>query len=349
MRSIVIKITVLFVQFAAVISRESKIQKIHTMSYSLVMAINAVIACSAILGNGIVLFVMTARHGQFGSYTNRLIRHQSIIDFVCGLVFLGLTIIKATSIETKVGDSAFAGIYCKIVVSDYIIRAASVASTYNLIVISLERFMATCYPVKHRNHCSPFRIKMMMSATWIIGFTYGIKHIRLFQLNHGECRPSIPATGGVLPSIIADFSVELFIPVSIMSFAYLRIFVMLRRKLANTTNAHQQQNGVLGKAKRNVLETVLIAGIMFVVCWAPFELGKLKTVFTNELIPADAYVALLGFAMGNMSVNPVIYCFKYEHFRTQLGQLLRSLFRRNRVHSGEETNASSIETNDPIQ
>ncbi|XP_033624695.1 thyrotropin-releasing hormone receptor-like [Asterias rubens] len=120
----------------------------------LATAFNVAIGCSAILGNGLVIFVMTVRHKQFSSFTNRLIRHQSIIDFVSG-----------------------------------------VASTYNLVVISLERFLATCHPVKHRNYCSLFKIKVSMCVAWIIGITYSLRFFFVFKVNGRSMNQDLVSDG----------------------------------------------------------------------------------------------------------------------------------------------------------
>ena len=154
-------------------------------------AINVVIACSAILGNGMVIFVMTVRRKQFSSFTNRLIRHQSIIDFVSGVLFLTLKICINHSLFENVNKNWRGELLCRFIYSGYFVWASNVASTYNLVMISLERFMATCYPVKHRNHCSFFRIKISMCATWIIGFIEAIVFIVMNHVNdQGRCSPN---------------------------------------------------------------------------------------------------------------------------------------------------------------
>ena len=308
------------------------------MSFSLVTAINATIACSAILGNGMVIFVMTVRRKQFGSYTNRLIRHQSIVDFVSGLVFLLLKVIKPTPPVQKVDDNILGELLCRFVHSDYLVWGVNVTSTYNLVMISLERFMATCYPVKHRNACSLFKIRVAMCAAWIIGFTYALNSAFLFNVVKGDCM-FIHINEIAADVVIATLalSTEYLIPLFIMVFSYTRILLVLRRKLVGN------RPGVFDSAKRNVVTTMLVVGILFVVCWTPLEVLKLKTIVTNDFRPLSVYVAVAGILTCNMCVNPVIYCFKYEHFRVQLMNIVRSSFRQNRVHTEEASSAQSID------
>ena len=301
-------------------------------------ALNVTIACSAILGNGLVIFVMTVRREQFSSFTNRLIRHQSIIDFLSGLVFLLMTGIIQSSLLENVEINFSGWILCRLIFSNFFVWGLSVASTYNLVVISLERFLATCYPVKHRNYCSLFKIKVSMYAVWVIGFTYALVFLCVYKVSENQCSFNHDM-GSVAEATLfcLSFVVEYAIPVTLISFSYIKILLVLRQKLDNA-NA-DQQDGVFSKAKRNVIMTMLIAGCMFFICWTPVELMRLlltSNVVTTKT-PQVGYVlgAFTELVMCNISVNPVVYCYKYDHFRTQLKQLVRSRFGRSRVRPGE--------------
>ena len=322
-------------------------------SEGLAFAFNMIMACFAICGNGLVIFVMTVRRKQFSSFTTRLIRHQSIIDFVSGLVFLAVTVIRQTSLLDNLEGNFSGWILCKLVRSSFFVWGLSVASTYNLVVISLERFLATCYPVKHRNYCSLFKIKVSMCAAWVIGFAYAIRFIILYKITDNKCGfdYSISPTARIVLFILIML-VEYIIPVILISFPYGRILLVLRHKLDNA-NANQQ-NGILSKAKRNVIITLLIAGFMFFICWTPMQTLRVFITIGAVSSSSSSLVTLLGQAfmgliMCNMCVNPVVYCFKYEHFRTQLKQLVKKRFRHNRVHPGVESTGAPSLAIDPIQ
>ncbi|XP_071788516.1 galanin receptor 2b-like [Asterias amurensis] len=305
----------------------------------LATALNVAIACSAIFGNGLVIFVMTVRRKHFGSFSNRLIRHQSIIDFISGLVFLLVTGIKQSSLLEENIESSFRGeILCRFIFSNFFVWGLSVASTYNLVVISLERFLATCYPVKHRNYCSLFKIKVSMYAVWIIGFTQATTYVFIFTAKQSKCQfDSKFLIIAKVPLFLSTVLVEYTIPVVLISFSYIRILLLLRHKLINGT-VNQQGDGVFSKAKRNVILTALLAGIMFFLCWTPLEMMRFLNSVGITREPTNLVRATLtGLVMCNMSVNPVVYCFKYEHFRTQLKQLVRSRFGQNRVRPGVES------------
>ncbi len=145
------------------------------------------------------------------------------------------------------------------------------------------------------------------------------------------------------------FLIEYIVPVTLISFLYVRILLVLRHKLDNA-NANQQ-DGIFSKAKRNVIMTLLIAGCMFFICWTPIQM--LRLLSSVDIVESNSYRtfsdAFAGLVMCNMSVNPVVYCFKYEHFRVHLMQLVRSRSPRNRVRPGDESNEAPALSIDPIQ
>ncbi|XP_071784476.1 allatostatin-A receptor-like [Asterias amurensis] len=310
--------------------------------------IKTVIAFSAILGNGVVIVVMTIRRKQFSSLTNQLIRHQSIIDLVSGVVFFlfEVVVLRLTPMGMKNDQTFLWEVLCRFVLYGNFLFGLTVSSTYNLVIISLERFMATCYPVKHRNSFTYFRINVAMGVAWVIGLMYSVPAALAKYINgEGECAVYSHLTNMIF---VLGIMLEYLIPVTLMTFAYIRIFIVLRRKLAGE---QQREDGIIGKAKRNVQETMLIAGIVFIICWTPLQIFRFLVstdILHTKYYSSDALKVVTAIVMCNMSVNPIIYCFKYEHFRKQLLQLLRSRFRRNRVQTGVETNAMSMSI-DPIQ
>ena len=97
----------------------------------------------------------------------------------------------------------------------------------------------------------------------------------------------------------------------------MKILVILQRKLAGTADTHQQRNGALSKAKKNVLVTMLLTGSLFVICWTPMQmlrfLHKIGIVELGQPF-RDTLSVCKSLVMCNMCVNPVVYCFKYNIF-----------------------------------
>ncbi|XP_071788461.1 galanin receptor 2b-like [Asterias amurensis] len=291
-------------------------------------AVNATIASLAVICNGMVFTVMVIRHHAFKSFTNRLILHQSVIDAIAGVVFFLHKVIKPVGITVSLQSNIYDQLVCRFMTSDYLLWSVNVASTYNLVIISLERLMATCYPVKYRNTWSRGMLKYAVGASWAIGFVYAAHMIIIYEPFNGRCR-TVDMQLGVQVLVGATVvGMEYFIPIVIMVVSYTKILIMLRKKLLNPVIARQHN---LAKAKKNVLMTVLLSGFLFVICWTPTEYDYLKELFFPELWDETVYIALTGLLACNMFINPIIYCLNYRHFRHQLNVLWRKGFRPNQV------------------
>ncbi|XP_071788551.1 galanin receptor 2b-like [Asterias amurensis] len=291
-------------------------------------AMNTIIACLAVLGNSMVITVMVSRQRSFNSFTNRLILHQSVIDTIAGVVFFLHKVIRPVEMTVTLEGNVYDQLVCRLISSDFLLWAVNIASTYNLVIISLERLVATCYPVKYRNTVSSAWLKYAIGASWSLGIVYASHLIMVFEPNNGRCRDVDVQLGIRLMAGSIVLSVEYFIPLIIIVVSYTKIVIMLSKKLDKPVNVRQHR---LIEAKNNVLTTVILAGVMFVICWTPNEYDYMKALFFLEFWDETIYDALTGLLACNMFVNPIIYCLNYKHFRRQLSILVSKGCRSNRV------------------
>ncbi|XP_038068929.1 allatostatin-A receptor-like [Patiria miniata] len=292
-------------------------------------AVKTIIACLAVLGNGMVITVMLLRRRVFSSFTNRLILHQSMC--VAGVVFLVwqvvlLNILTPMSLKGTIYDQ----LMCRLIYTDVPFWCLSVTSTYNLVMISLERFMATCHPVKHRNCGSSAKLRFAMGTTWAIGFIYGSHFTFLLKAGREGCQMTQMEIGLKIFATSVAMVIEYLVPITILIYAYSRITIKLAKKSANPMYRPRID---MNKAKKNVLVTTMLIGLMFAVCWTPTVVNHVRSLITG--IKGDlSYAVATSLVSCNTFVNPIIYCWKYEHFRLELRSLFIRRCRRNRVEDG---------------
>ena len=326
--------------------------------------INTVIACLAVLGNAMVIAVMLLRRRAFGSLTNRLILHQSVIDAVAGAVFFLHKVVKNPTVTVSPRGDLVDELVCRLVYSDVLLWCVNVTSTYNLVVLSLERFAATCHPVWHRNACTPSRLKYALAASWLIGFVYGAHIPLVVEPYRGRCRVMDLGLGVQILIGVLALGTEFVAPLCVLLFAYARILATIRGRMGAVApaGAGPPEGGrgagenagrappVLSRAKQNVLATVLTAGVMFVVCWAPTELDYIDELYFDKSWGYLVNVALTGLLACNMFVNPLVYCFMYRKFRGHLADLVlgRCVGGRGRVEDDEPSVISTVRTPGPV-
>ncbi|XP_003727575.2 sphingosine 1-phosphate receptor 4-like [Strongylocentrotus purpuratus] len=108
------------------------------------------------------------------------------------------------------------------------------------------------------------------------------------------------------------FSIQFLGLICIISILYVLIAVHLRRGLRGQTDAVNLRE----RARRNVLETLLIVFVSYVVCWAPNDIYSLNYYLKeNVQFEGILYDVTVLLAFANAWINPIIYSFRYVKFQ----------------------------------
>lgn len=288
----------------------------------------ALLGSVGILGNGLVLVVMISIK-ELRTTTNAFIINQSVIDMVTSILLFAMFIAPPLPVPEREPAADFV---CAIWNSKYIFWAMTVASTFNLVLLTLERYVAVVFPVIYRNHFSNRRTPALAAVPWIIGFVYKIYWAVVNQHSNGNCdvqytSPQLKVLAGCM-----TFLITFLLPLVIMAFAYSSIEKTLRQRVDNdaaesnrrqTLNANSTPNPPANhreRARVNVIKTLIIVSVTYAICWAPnhiiylsYNLGKGENLITGPFYNFTVYLAFF-----NMCINPFIYTLKYRHFRKGL-------------------------------
>ena len=147
-------------------------------------AIYALIGVLGFVGNGLVCLVFLTQKRSFRSVTNLLILNQSIIDLSSTAIFL---LLRLPPTIVRLPDTLLGELACRLWVSEYCMWSLIIASTANLVLVSLERYFATCFPVKHRFHFTAPKAKAGVAFSWLWGFTYQLYWLILRDFRDGVC------------------------------------------------------------------------------------------------------------------------------------------------------------------
>ncbi|XP_071809814.1 galanin receptor 2b-like [Asterias amurensis] len=302
-------------------------------------AVYAIIGTLGVFGNGLVCLIFLMQRRSFRSVTNLLILNQTVIDLFNAFIFLVLRL--SPTIE-KLPESILGDIICRLWVSEYIMWSLFIASTMNLVLMSLERYYATCFPVRHRYHFTAQKAKIGMLFSWLWGFVYQLYWLIIRDFKNGVCglKWSSPTLQKIMGIFL--FLLEYFIPLSAMTFSYVSIILMLRRRGADG----QIVSMTFQRAKRNVTFTLCLVFFFYILCWTPTEI----TYFLYNLgypydFGSNTHMVVTVMVLLNMCVNPIIYTIKYEQFQRHLRRVFCTRCRGNRV--GVVVNTVHISQNIP--
>ena len=205
--------------------------------------------------------------------TNILVLNQSCIDLMAAVC------IMLTSMRTSVAHDlcgTVGEIYCILWLSDLPLWSFLISSSYSLVVLTVERYVAVVHPILHHNSFSKRTFLIMGAASWFPGL------INILAL-------LVPSSGVIdgrcyVMTLFARrwwqklydvglFIMQYLIPITVFITCYSRIFLFLRSRVSPRGQTSGNEVAVQkARASRNVLKTLVIIVVCYILCnsWNQF-------------------------------------------------------------------------------
>ncbi len=284
-----------------------------------------VIGSLGMLGNFIVVCVILRSPRLRATMTNVLIVNQSLIDFSAAFFIVTSSVIRNLPSNA---DQRAQDIFCRLWKTNLPIWGLFVSSTYNLVTVTLDRYMALVYPMTHKHRCSRTIVYVIIAVVWLFGPGFNAAYMipTAGLVDGGVCTVYSEYPSQVIQRFVGILTVVLqyFIPLFLITFAYTRIVLVLRRGLkmtktgGNDVTSDTREQRML-TASQNVIKTLLIVSVSFVACWSP---NQIYYTMYNCGFQADFNSTFYHFTVVavfiNCCVNPFIYSLKYEQFQQEL-------------------------------
>ncbi|XP_072026673.1 allatostatin-A receptor-like [Amphiura filiformis] len=279
-----------------------------------------VIGFLGVIGNGIVVLVCI-RYPLRG-VTNILVCNQSLIDLLSSIVFvLRYGVFSNVPLPDNRLSAEFV---CKVWISEYPLWALAVASTGNLVYITIERYIAVFYPIAYRQKFTSFKAKLVALLPWIVGMLHELPWAMAHEIRQDGCSHQWWTDQiGFIIGVIVPIN-HYVLPLLIMGFVYTRILIKLKSSGPVTSGSSKgNKRSVTNRASRNVIKTMFMVSLTYLICWGPNEILYFYSnmggyVDWNGIL----YYYTVVSALCNMCVNPFIYTLNYQDFRVKLGKMM---------------------------
>ena len=320
-----------------------------TFQIFIIFIIQPFVSCFGLIGNLSVLALIVYRT-EMRTITNVYIGNLAVSDLILNVgltLHLFLKYFAASGLH--MADYTRNGVGCFISVLPFHIGLFS-SIGFVVLVISFERFMAICFPVKHRVIASKRRALRNATVAWIFSLILAVlvctsrstaytAFCVIWSAEPVGNKPSIIFTCG---SVISELEtshriVEIvcfFTAFSVCFVCYSRIVHCLSTRSSNMHGASHYQ----ARSTRNqVAKMVMINGIIFFCLGLLFQLFNIFDIMGNVLSTSES-VSLLWVTRVlqavNSSINPFIYSITNPRFRLALNEMVCQRFmkqwRRNR-------------------
>ena len=281
------------------------------------------VGLAAIIGNAVVLWLI-AKTKSLRTISNLFLTSLAAADLLVGLV------IAPTWIFIRcLGYEADTYLQTHGKVTDYLWIHTTVATTFNLSCVSLDRYIAIIHSLRYRAILTKRRCYEFIAAVWLMSLIL-------------PCSRLVVTEGSValwLTFTIITVLIPMIVIVS-CSIQILRAAAEQSRKII-TDNSLQNPDAVK-KVKRNskAAKTVSIVVGLFVVCWTPSLVTSLVNYFTprdpcgldKQLSYYTVWTSVEALAFTSSGINPWVYCLRHDEFYEALSRTVPCFSRRNLGH-----------------
>ncbi|XP_017269114.1 B1 bradykinin receptor [Kryptolebias marmoratus] len=293
------------------------------MIYTILPPYIFTISLLGLLFNGFVLAVFAAHRDQL-TVPEIYLSNLALADFLllCGLPFWGMYILNR--FNWSYGEAL-----CKLVNS--MIAINFYTSSYTLVMISVDRYLALVKTMKARWLRRTLYAKVICFILWLLGVLLSMPIIVHRKVKFAE---EFNTTSCVLDYAHGSYwKLAHQIIINVVGFVLPVLAIVFSSWNIIKTLAQRMESGGFHDAN-NTKATVLVYAVtlLFLLCWAPFQIFTLldtlcdvkvldETLWFHTLNIGGQVSAYLGFL--NSTLNPLLYIFSGQYFRRKVSIIYR--------------------------
>ena len=208
---------------------------------------------------------------------------------------------------------------------------AYIASVFNLLAISYDRYIAVLRPLQYNTQMTSKRVAFILATVWITPLAFAsLSSVSTLD----ESNATIKAAKDAYDKIVIFLFV--FVPVGILAVVNTRITKTIRRhrrrvhtdvsvisRCVTGFPALRRQRRMTSRRKRGTMSCVIVV-VAFVVFWLPWSFVRLAVVFGRQHLVSPLTMKLsLQILLFQSLVNPVIYSFYRAEFRQAAKRMIK--------------------------
>ncbi|XP_031573001.1 adenosine receptor A3-like [Actinia tenebrosa] len=182
---------------------------------------------------------------------------------------------------------------------------SGLASLFALVLMSMERMLATVWPLRHRTFTNRLYI-FGFSIQWFIAAA--VSAVWTCSLIYLDLNASLYVW---IPSM--------FISVIVICASYIAVFIAV--KLQNKKHQNSLQKSTFRKEKELAVTLFIVAAISL-ASWVPYAVVEVINFRQEISLPFSVLYAAILLANLNSLINPIVYVFRMLSFRSALIRLI---------------------------
>ncbi|XP_076019374.1 neuropeptide Y receptor Y2, like [Genypterus blacodes] len=325
--------------------------KLVSVQVVLIIAYSTIIVLG-VLGNSLVIYVIY-RFKTLRTVTNFFIANLAVSDLLVNTLCLPFTLVY-----TLLGEWKFGSALCFLL--PYAQGLAVHVSTLTLNVIALDRHRCIVYHLETRMRKDVcFGV---IALTWVLSAVLAsplaiFREYGSFSLEPGQtiqvCTEKWPGethTDGTFYSI-SMLILQYFLPLSIISFAYARIWSKLRGHVspADVSGATSSGGSERHRRRRKTTKMLVTMVVVFAVSWLPYHAFQLATDIDSSVLDMRVfrllYTVFHVIAMCSTFANPLLYGWMNRNYRAAFLAVFKC---QNGGRGGERGRSGRLDSIHPV-
>ncbi|XP_028993616.1 trace amine-associated receptor 13c-like [Betta splendens] len=263
----------------------------------------------------LLVIISISHFKQLRTPTNLLLLSLAVSDFIIGFLML-------FQMMTISGCWLLGDLMCSLY---YVLACITTsASIGNMVLISMDRYVAICYPLHYPSKVNQKKAQVCICLCWTCSALSNsllqkdsLEHPGMYKSCYGECVFVVDYISGRV-----DLFLSLIGPITVIVVLYMRVFieaVSQARAMRSHTKTVCPQGSETVMAKKSEIKAARTLGVVilgFLICLCPYFSATLSgqdTLFNTSL--SAFAICLLYF---NSCVNPIIYSLFYPWFRKSI-------------------------------
>uniref|UniRef100_A0A3P8UZX6 G-protein coupled receptors family 1 profile domain-containing protein n=1 Tax=Cynoglossus semilaevis TaxID=244447 RepID=A0A3P8UZX6_CYNSE len=276
------------------------------------VAVSCIIVLTAVLN--LLVIISISHFRQLHTTTNLLLLSLAVSDCLVGILLMPFLLLFQYP-----ACRSFCDIAC--VVSYFLSFVLVSVSVGNMVLISVDRYIAICNPMFYTTRVTLGRVKLSVGICWICSLVHScwilrdvLKQPNAYRTSCGECVIVVNLAEGVV-----DLVVTFAAPILVIVILYLRVFVVAvsqARAMRSHITTVELGRSKTTKAEKSELKAARVLGIVvvvFLLCSFPYYGFTLAA--ESGLVSDSSYSIVVWFMYSNSTLNPVIYVVFYPWFK----------------------------------
>lgn len=260
----------------------------------------------------LLVIISISHFRQLHTPSNSLLLSLAVSDLVAGLLVMPIEGLRYVEMCWWLGK-----LMCAL--APYVSYCVLSASVGNMVLISIDRYLAICDPLLYTNKVTLKRAKIAICLCWAGSLFYNgcilmghLQQPERYNSCHGECVVVIDHISGIV-----DVFITFFLPSTIMVVMYMRVFAaaVAQMRVIRLQNAAiaAKAAATVKKSEWKAARTLGIVITVFLMCFCPYYYPALAggdTANNLSYFTVSSWIMMI-----NSCVNPLIYALFYPWFR----------------------------------